>query len=105
MVIHKLRNTDGVGGWSAKASLLQSLVWYFINKMRPKNYYRWHTGWIRASEHKFAPTRVFMSSDYFLRGVKQCNGQDTGLSCREFGFSSPKHLQCTSNKIDLTDIL
>ena len=30
-----------------------------------------HTGWMRASEHKFAPTRISISSDYFLRGVKQ----------------------------------
>ena len=29
-----------------------------------------HTGWIRASEHKFAATRVFMSSDYSLRRVR-----------------------------------
>ena len=28
-------------------------------------------GWIRASKEKFAPWRVFMSSDYFMRGTKQ----------------------------------
>ena len=31
--VNKLRNVDGVGGWSAKALLLQSLIWYVINKM------------------------------------------------------------------------
>ena len=34
------------------------------------NEYSLHTGWIRASEHKFAATRVFMSSDYSLRRVR-----------------------------------
>ena len=39
-VVHKLRNTDGVDGWSEKVLLRQSLVWYAINKMKAKIYYR-----------------------------------------------------------------
>ena len=34
--VHKLRNADGVGGWSAKELLLQSLVWCVIDKMTTK---------------------------------------------------------------------
>ena len=33
-------------------------------------YLHYTAHWL-ASEHKFAPTRVFMSSDHFLRGIKQ----------------------------------
>ena len=33
-VVHKLRNADWVGGWSAKALLLYSLVWYVIDKIK-----------------------------------------------------------------------
>ena len=34
--VHKLRNADGVGGWSAKVLLLYILVRYVINKMTAK---------------------------------------------------------------------
>ena len=48
--IHKLRNAVGVGGWSAKVLLLQSLVWYFINKMTVKAL-PWVGGWSKNSEN------------------------------------------------------
>ena len=35
-VVHKLRKTVGVGGWSAKALLMQSFIWHVINKMTDK---------------------------------------------------------------------
>ena len=34
--VHKLRNAAGVGGWSAKALLMQSLIWHVINTMTAK---------------------------------------------------------------------
>ena len=47
--VHKLRNTDGVGGWSAKVLLMQSLVWYVIDKMAAKTLL-WVGGWSKNSE-------------------------------------------------------
>ena len=47
--IHKLRNAHGVGGWSAKALLLQSLVRYDINKVKAKTLL-WVGGWLKNSE-------------------------------------------------------
>ena len=35
-VFHKMRNAIGVGGWSAKALLLYTLVWQVISKMIAK---------------------------------------------------------------------
>ena len=38
--VHKLRNADGVGGWSAKGLLMQGLLSNFINKMTTKTLLR-----------------------------------------------------------------
>ena len=38
--VHKLRNADEMGGLSAKALFLQSLVWYVIDKMTAKTLLR-----------------------------------------------------------------